>query len=109
MELDSQLPADWNDFDWIVSSAMLEYIPQDKIPQALRSLRRLLNENGSLLVLATKRTWISRWLGGRWWGTHTFDQDELAAKFQRAGFKAVQFRPLPSFWRSSIIAVEAKR
>ncbi len=109
MELEKQLPQNWNDYDLIISSAMLEYIPKDKIPQALSNLKRLLDENGSLLVLATKRTRISQWLGGKWWGTNTFEPGELEAKFQHAGFQTIQFKSLPSFWRSSILVIEAKR
>lgn len=109
LELEKQLPQNWNGYDLIISSAMVEYIPKDNIPQALTNLRLRLNENGSLLVLATKKTWISQLLGGKWWGTNTFEPGELKAKFQEAGLQTIQFKSLPSFWRSSILVVEAKR
>ena len=33
-----QLPSDWNEYDLIVSSAMLEHLPKDRIRQALSGL-----------------------------------------------------------------------
>jgi 2-polyprenyl-3-methyl-5-hydroxy-6-metoxy-1,4-benzoquinol methylase len=63
LDLENQLPRDWLDYDLIVCSAMLEYIPKEKLGQALGNLRKLLNRNGHLLVFVTKRTWITRWIG----------------------------------------------
>ena len=109
LELENQLPPDWTDYDLIVSSAMFEYLPKEKFGPALSNLGLLLKENGRLLVLITKRTWLTQWLGGKWWGANLYTQGELEAEFQQAGFTTIQFKALPDWWRSSMLAVEAKK
>jgi SAM-dependent methyltransferase len=107
LDLQNQLPGDWNNFDWIVSSAMLEYIPEEKRDQALRNLKERLRPNGKFLLFLTKRTWITRWTGAKWWGTNLFDMDEIEADLQRAGFSKIQFHPLPKRWGSFMMAITA--
>ena len=36
----------WNDFDLVVSAAMMEYLPRERLIDALSGLRSLLNESG---------------------------------------------------------------
>lgn len=108
LDLENQLPQDWKDYDLIVSSAMFEYIPKENLGQALEKLKRLLNENGRLLVFVTRRTWITLLTGAIWWRTNQFDQKELQVELQHAGFKTVQFKKLPTGWDAFMIVVEAK-
>lgn len=109
LDLTDQLPADWKNYDLTVSSAMLEYIPDEKRGLALTNLRSLLNEDGCLLALLTKRTWITQWTGGRWWGTHLFERESFTQELRRAGFTNIQFRQLPGGWDSFMLAVEARK
>jgi cyclopropane fatty-acyl-phospholipid synthase-like methyltransferase len=108
LDLESQLPQGWDGYDFIVSSAMLEYIPKNKVGQALGNLRRLLSEKGNLLVFVTKRTWIAEWTGGKWWKTNLFDPDELETYLHQAGFNTVEFKQMPAAWDAFMLAVEAK-
>lgn len=105
--LERQLPPDWKDYGLVVSSAMLEYIPKEMRRQALANLRGLLQKNGRLLLFVTKRNWITRWIGTKWWGTNLFDRDTLEAVLFEAGFKTAQFKPLPAGWDAFMLAVEA--
>jgi 2-polyprenyl-3-methyl-5-hydroxy-6-metoxy-1,4-benzoquinol methylase len=73
LDLENQLPQDWAGYDLIVSSAMLEYIPKDKLSQALGNLRKLLNHDGRLIAIVTKRTRLTTWTGAKWWGMNLFD------------------------------------
>lgn len=107
LNLENQIPPDWTGYDLIVSSAMLEHIPKEKLGLALGNLRRLINENGRLLVFATKRTWIAKWTGTKWWGTNLFDPAELEKLLHQAGFITVQFKKMPKNWNSFMLAVEA--
>lgn len=107
LAIKNTLPNDWKDYDLIVSSAMLEYIPQEKLSQALSDLKGLLNKNGRLLLFLTKRTWVTRWTGGKWWGTNLFDRDELAIALRQVGFKTIQFKKLPAGWDAFMLACEA--
>ena len=108
LDLQDQLPRDWNGFHWVVSSAMLVYIPEEKRDQALRNLKGLLNEQGQILLFLTKRNWITRWTGAKWWGTNLFNQDEVIASLQHAGFSMIEYHPLPQRWDSFIMAVTAR-
>ena len=38
------LPIEWRDFDLIISSAMLEYLPREKVKDALTNLRQCLDQ-----------------------------------------------------------------
>jgi ubiquinone/menaquinone biosynthesis C-methylase UbiE len=107
LELEGQLPQDWIDYDLIVTSAMLEYLPKEKLSQALGNLRRLLKSNGLLLAFVTRQTRISSWLGKNWWQTNLFDQEELEAELRKAGFAAFQKKKLTASWDSYIMAIEA--
>lgn len=40
LELDT-LPDEWNNFDLIISAAMMEYLPRERLVDALRGLRSL--------------------------------------------------------------------
>jgi 2-polyprenyl-3-methyl-5-hydroxy-6-metoxy-1,4-benzoquinol methylase len=108
LALDNQLPQDWQDYDVVVSSALLEYIPKEKLSLALGNLRQLLNQKGRLLVFVTKRTWIAKWTGAKWWGTNLYDPDEVEDYLRQAGFSNIQFKKLPDRWNGFMLAVEAQ-
>jgi len=109
LDLENQLPKDWKGYDLIVSSTMLEYIPEEKLSQALSSLRRLLNWDGHLLVFATKETRITRWTAAKWWRTNLFDREQLEVELRQAGFTTIQKKTLPDSWDSFIMVIEAGR
>ena len=46
----------WNDFDLVVSAAMLEYLPRERLIDTLSGLRSLLNESGSLCCSSAGET-----------------------------------------------------
>jgi len=108
LEIENQLPKDWNGYDLIISSAMLEYIPKDQISLALTNLRQLLKQDGHLLVFVTKRTWIARWTGAKLWGTNLFDPNEVKTDLRQAGFTTIQFKKLQASWDTFMLAAEAK-
>jgi ubiquinone/menaquinone biosynthesis C-methylase UbiE len=108
LELEGQLPDEWSGYDLIVSSALLEYVPKDQIHLALNNLRQLLDQNGRLLIFLTKRTWIAKWTGAKWWATNLFDPDEVEEDLRQAGLASIQFKKLPAYWNGFMLAVEAK-
>jgi len=102
------LPNSWKDYDLIVSSTMLEYLPMDKVKCALMNLRQLLRVGGVLLIFITKRNFITTWLAGKWWKTNLYDEQEIRALLYEAGFAKSELKKLSSGWSSSIIVIEAK-
>jgi len=107
LDLENQLPQDWVDYDLIVASALLEYIPRDQLIQALGSLKGLLNHQGRLLVFGTKRTRLTWWTAAKWWRTNLFDFESLEEKLRQAGFSTIQKKRLPASWNKYMIAIEA--
>ncbi len=94
LQLD-QLPPTWTDYDLIVSASMLEYIPRDRLAEALAGLRSKLADGGHLLLFITKRNWLTRPLVGWWWRSNLYDKAELLAAFKEAGFPQAEFRAFP--------------
>jgi SAM-dependent methyltransferase len=94
LQLDA-LPDTWNTYDLIVSASMMEYLPRNRLVDALRGLRGLLGEDGSLVLFITRRNWLMRPLIGRWWQATLYDSGELEESFRRAGFSTIVFRSFP--------------
>ena len=93
------LPGSWNSYDLIVSASMLEYVPTDRLVDALAGLRRLLSEEGRFVLFITRRNWLTRLLIGRWWQGHLYDSAELRESFRLAGFTRVVFGTFPFRFR----------
>ncbi|MBI1817165.1 MAG: class I SAM-dependent methyltransferase [Deltaproteobacteria bacterium] len=89
------LPTSWNNYDLIVSASMLEYVPPNRLVDALRGLRGLLNEEGTLLLFITRRNCLTRPLIGHWWASNLYTAQEIEEAFRQAGFSAIAFRNFP--------------
>ena len=107
LELDGRLPSDWTGYDLIISAAMLEFIPKDRLGLVLERLKRRLKDSGRLLLLVTRRTWIARLSGAKWWGTNLFDRSEPETVLDQAGFTRIQFLRLPGYWDVFLLAILA--
>jgi len=108
LDLEHQLPQEWVDYDLIVASALLEYIPRDQLSQALGNLKGLLNHQGRMLVFVTKRTRLTRWTAAKWWRTNLFDRETFEGTLRRAGFTIFQQKRLPAGWDKYMFAMEAE-
>jgi ubiquinone/menaquinone biosynthesis C-methylase UbiE len=89
------LPASWHDYDLIVSASMLEYVPRDRLVDALVGLRGRMKEGGKFVLFITRRNPFTRLLIGRWWASNLYTARELADAFQRARFSDFAFRNFP--------------
>lgn len=89
------LPADWRDYDLVVSASMLEYVPRDRFVEALAGLRDRLRPAGTLVLFVTRRNPLTRLLIGRWWRSNLYSAAELDAAFRAAGFRTVRFPGFP--------------
>jgi len=89
------LPADWRDYDLVVSASMLEYVPRERFADALRGLRERLKDGGRLVLFVTRRNPLTRLLIGRWWQGNLYSAPELAQAFTAAGFSHVRFPGFP--------------
>ena len=104
------LPSDWKEYDLVVSSTMLEYLPKDRVKDALVNLKRLVKKGGKLLVFITKRSFVTNWLAGKWWKTNTYEMAEVEKVFRETGFEKVEFRSFSStsWWSNYILVIEAE-
>lgn len=103
------LPPNWKEYDLIVSSGMLEYLPKDKMRQALNNLRQLLKKDGRLLVFITRRNVATKLLVELWWKANIYDEKEIKQIFQEIGFSELKYTSFAEKWLNSTIIVEAKR
>jgi len=102
------LPTHWSDFDLIVTSTMLEYLPRDKVKDVLIHLKQLLKQNDTLVVIITKRNLLTKWFAGRWWKASLYTKSEIQQALQEAGFKEFAFKKFTRGWSSAVMTIEAK-
>jgi cyclopropane fatty-acyl-phospholipid synthase-like methyltransferase len=91
----NDLPASWADYDLIVTASMLEYVPRERLAEALAALRGRLADQGRLILFITKRNWLTRPLVGWWWRSNLYNRQELSIAFQDSGFTQTEFRAFP--------------
>lgn len=89
------LPRHWQDYDLIVSSAMLEYLPKAALSRALMGLKGRLKPDGVLLIFITRRNILMRWLIQAWWKADMYTREELIEAFRAAGFRGIRFARFP--------------
>jgi SAM-dependent methyltransferase len=94
-----ELPVDWTGYDLIVSAAMMEYLPRDRLADALSGLRARLGEGGRLVLFITRDNFVMKPLIGRWWDSNLYRREELRRAFERAGFATVEHRRFPAAYR----------
>ena len=103
------LPLDWNQYDLIVSSGMLEYLQKSQIEHALNSLKQLMKNGGTLLVFITRRNIITKLLVELWWKANIYDQKEIEQIFHGIGFSEIRFVDFNKRWLNSTIVIEVKK
>ena len=103
------LPPNWKEYDLIVTSTMLEYLPKPEVKNALINLKHLLRNDGVLLVFITKRNLTTRWLAGRWWKANLYTKSEIQRALKDAAFGQLEFKKFTLGWSSAILVVEAKK
>jgi 2-polyprenyl-3-methyl-5-hydroxy-6-metoxy-1,4-benzoquinol methylase len=97
LELDQQLPSSWRDYDLIVSTSMLEYVPRPGLSQAWSALNARLGRDGTLLVVITRKNLMTKMLIEWWWRAAGYSRQELREAFRAAGFDDLAFIRFP--WR----------
>jgi SAM-dependent methyltransferase len=89
--LGGQLPRDWGNYDLIVSSAMLEYIPKENIQQAIGNLGNFLKDDGTFLIFITKKNLLMRFLIKWWWKANMYEKNEIQRILLASGFSKISF------------------
>jgi len=102
LELDRSLPSSWSNYDLIISASMLEYVARPELSNALSVLRARLAPKGALLVIITRKNWITKILIELWWQATRYSCQELRDTFAAAGFRDLAFSrfPLRYFWQN---------
>jgi ubiquinone/menaquinone biosynthesis C-methylase UbiE len=103
------LPSNWNEYELIVSSALLEYIPEEKISNATSNLKNLLKAGGKLLIFITRRNLITTWTGKLFWKTNLFEEKQIQGILQDVGFNKIKQIKLSSKWSNYIMVIEAEK
>lgn len=89
LQLDSQLPARWANYDLIFSASMLEHVPRQHLGSALRGLVTRLRPGGSLIIVITRRSnYPTRW----GWHCEGYSTAELRDAMSQAGATGIKSR-----------------
>jgi len=100
LALDDQLPESWRDYELIVSTFMLEYLPPEQLETALAALGKRLARDGRLIVVVTGKNAIAKVMIEWAWKARGYTAGELRAAFEGAGFASIAFRRFPmSYFR----------
>lgn len=89
------LPANWQNYDLLLSASMLEYVPRQLFAAALAGLRLRIASNGRILLFITKDNLLMRPLVGRLWRSNLYTAPQLQDAFASAGFSDVRFLQFP--------------
>lgn len=108
LDLDAWLPADWREFDLVVSAGMLEHLPKDALPTALAGLRRRMSTDGTLLVFITRDGLFNRLFIGGVWGAHVYRREEVEAAFAAADLATLSILPFAT-WGFAVVAEPVAR
>lgn len=92
-------PEGWDTYNWIVTSAMMEYLPRTSLALALKGLRTLLSEDGRLLLVITRRNWLTNVAIGKLWHSNLYTRRELRDIIRQAGFESVTFKDFPGVYK----------
>jgi SAM-dependent methyltransferase len=89
------LPPTWTDYDLIVTSTMLEYVPPASLDKAVAGLLGLLKPGGKMIWLLSGRTLPMRFFVGWLWRANLYSKSELDAVLAKAGAANVEYLSLP--------------
>jgi cyclopropane fatty-acyl-phospholipid synthase-like methyltransferase len=89
------LPSSWTNYDLVVSASMMEYLPRERLVDALAGLCERLTPGGRLVLFITRRNWLMRPLIGKWWEANLYTASELEDAFRRAAFSESVFGTFP--------------
>ncbi len=94
LELET-LPETWGDYDLIVSSGMLEYIPPESLPKVIAGLVDRLKPGGKLICVFSGSTILMKILVGRLQRCNLYCKSDLDVIFEKAGATDVKYLPFP--------------
>lgn len=91
--IDDDLPSDWKNYDLILSSGMLEYLPVTDLVNVLQKLAVRLSDNGRIIIFISRNTWLNRFLLEKIWKANTYTKTELQSIFKHANLDIQKLKP----------------
>lgn len=95
LDLDAR-PQGWGSYDYVVTSAMMEYLPRASLTAALKGLGTLLREDGRLVLIITRQTPVTNLVVGKLWRSNLYTRRELSKVIGEADFTAFDFKSFPA-------------
>ena len=106
------LPETWNDYDLIVTAAMLEYVPRESLHTAVAGLLDRLKPGGKMIWVVSGRTLSMRFFVGWMWRANLYKKVEIDAVLAKAGAEHVEYLSFPRPYHATdghMLAVEITR
>lgn len=98
------LPQDWGQYNLIVSSAMLEYLPRSELERTIGGFRELLTDGGRLVIFISRSNPLTAALIRRWWKANTYSRSEIENIFRNTGFRKITFERFPfPYWHLALV------
>ena len=107
----NELPADWQNYDLVTVSGMLEHLPRERIIEGISNLKKLLAPDGKLVLFICRHNFLSYWVIEKWWKAHVYDKHEIATIMLDSSCSSISFRHFPfpfSYLNSWVFIIEAQ-
>lgn len=106
--IDSGLSLQWKNYDYILSSGMLEYLDKRELVNALKTLVHRLRSNGKIIIFISRSTWLNKIFLEKIWKANAFTKTELRNIFQSAQLTIQQLQPFRT-WGYVIVAEKSRK
>ena len=106
------IPTGWQDYDLIIVSGMLEYLPKQRVTTSAKLLYNLLKPNGTFLIFLSKKNWLSHLVIERLWHADTYTKQEITTLLKQAGITNISFKsfsPLYTYLSTQMFIIEIKK
>lgn len=94
-KMTEQLPAQWQKFDFICSSGVLEYLEEKELVLALKNFRGYLNDGGTLVTLGSRKHILNSFLIKGLYKANLYSKRKFVELLHRAGYKKIDYWKFP--------------
>lgn len=91
-----ELPAHWQNFDFICSSGVLEYLEEKELVLALKNFRSYLSDGGTLITFGSRSHILNFFLIKCLYKANLYGKKKFAELLHQAGYSKIDYWKFPS-------------
>ena len=96
-----KLPSSWKNFDLIIASGMLEYVPKKDLLIAIKNLKNVLTKNGKIIIFISRSNLLNKIFIKKLWKANIYSKKELEKIIYEANLKIISMNKFKK-WGYSI-------